>query len=365
MIVQYKNKTSVDHLCQWAEVAKSSLYYASHPGPRGIGASTHTIVGDGGLVENSLVVDQMRAILSMDYCVYGYRKMTEALRDMEYLINPKKVYRLMKESHLLSGKRINVQGKRKWVKHRRIEASHPMEYLCLDIKYVWVQGESRWHYQLAIMDVYSRRILCWIFQRSVRQNDVIALMRWLDLRFGLKGVIIRNDNGSQFIAHKLREVLQSLEARQEFTHVATPEENAYIEAFHSIEQSELIDRHSFSSYYDAKQHIEKYMHWYNFQRKHGSIGFVTPMEKWEGFYRRMLSTFALTQQAEPGNDGAQPPRDMLTNQDDRHQIVQIVPCPSRSSLLKMPFKTQSDSNCDPIDESVVNLFEKMVQFIRG
>ncbi|WP_428400365.1 hypothetical protein ABDK00_006285 [Niabella insulamsoli] len=73
-------------------------------------------------------------------------------------------------------------------------------------------------------------------------------MRWLDLRFGLKGVIIRNDNGSQFIAHKVREALRSMEAKQEFTHVATPEENAYIEAFHSIEQHELIERHSFASF---------------------------------------------------------------------------------------------------------------------
>lgn len=280
MIAQYRDKSPVAALCQWAGVPKSSLYYKAREGLRGIRASTHTIVGGFALVENNLVVDQIRAILTMDYCVYGYRKITEELRDMEYEINAKKVYRLMKEHHLLSGKRIQAQGKRRWVKHRRIDAKRPMEYLSLDIKYIWVQGESRWYYQLAIMDVYSRRILCWILQRSVRQTDVIALMRWLDLRFGLKGVIIRNDNGSQFIAHKVREALLSLEAQQEFTHVATPEENAYIEAFHSIQQTELIDRHSFSGYYDAKQHIEKYMHWYNFKRKHGAIGFITPVQKW-------------------------------------------------------------------------------------
>lgn len=62
--------------------------------------------------------------------------------------------------------------------------------------------------------------------------------------------------------------------------MATPEENAYIEAFHSIEQCELIDRHHFSNFYDAKQHIEKYMHWYNFKRKHGAISFMTPMQEW-------------------------------------------------------------------------------------
>jgi transposase InsO family protein len=105
-------------------------------------------------------------------------------------------------------------------------------------------------------------------------------MRSLDLRFGLKGVIIRNDNGSQFIAHQVRQVLQALEARQEFTHVATPEENAYIEAFHSIQQHELMDRFTFSGYYDTKEHIEKYMYWYNTRRRHGALKGLTPEEKW-------------------------------------------------------------------------------------
>lgn len=285
MIVKFKKRAPVENLCKWAEVAKSSLHYKSHPGERGMKPSTHTPIGDG-CVENELVVDQMRAILGMDYCAYGYQMMTTELRGLEYFINKKKVYRLMKENRLLCGKIIKTQGKREWVKFRRIEAKRPMEYLCLDIKYVWVHGENRWYYQLAIMDVFSRRILCWIFQRSVKQTDVIALMRYLDLRFGLKGVIIRNDNGSQFIANQVRQVLRDLEAKQEFTHVATPEENAYIEAFHSIQQRELMNRFTFSSYYDAKQHIEKYMHWYNFKRRHGSLGGLTPMQKWaQGSFR--------------------------------------------------------------------------------
>ena len=183
------------------------------------------------------------------------------------------------KNKLLCGKIIKTKGKRDGVKYRRIEATRPMQYLCLDIKYVWVQGENRWYYQLAIMDVFSRMILVWVFQRSVRQNDVVVLMRSLDLRYGLKGVIIRNDNGSQFIAHRVRQTLQDLEAKQEFTHVATPEENAYIESFHSIEQRELIDRYTFQSFYDAKQHIEKYMKWYNNVRRHGAIGGVTPAQK--------------------------------------------------------------------------------------
>lgn len=196
--------------------------------------TTHTI-HKGELVPNDRVVDEIRIILGQDYCVYGYHVMADALNVLGYLINDKKVYRLTKEHHLLLGKVIRSKGKRNWVKFRRIEATKPMEYICLDITYIWVHGENRWYYQLAIMDVYSRMILCWIFQKSVRQNDVIGLMRHLDLKFGLKGVIIRNDNGSQFIANKVRLTLEAMEACQEFTHVATPEENAYIESFHSIQ----------------------------------------------------------------------------------------------------------------------------------
>ena len=112
------------------------------------------------------------------------------------------------------------------------------------------------------------------------RSDVIRLLIILDLSFNLKGVIIRNDNGSQFIANKVREVLTQMEAQQEFTHVATPEENAYIEAFHSILDRELIQRVEFTSYYDGKKHIENYMQWYNERRRHKEIGRMTPNQKW-------------------------------------------------------------------------------------
>jgi putative transposase len=47
----------------------------------------------------------------------------------EYLINKKKVYRLMKENNLLLGTMIRPTGKREYVKFRRIKATKPLEYL--------------------------------------------------------------------------------------------------------------------------------------------------------------------------------------------------------------------------------------------
>jgi putative transposase len=64
MIAQYRGKWPIADLCQWASVPKSSLYYKAREGVRGIRPSTHTIVGGFALVENDLVVDQIRAILN-------------------------------------------------------------------------------------------------------------------------------------------------------------------------------------------------------------------------------------------------------------------------------------------------------------
>lgn len=290
----FVGKASTTDLMKWLEIPSSSYYYKATEGKPGRKPSTHTLFKNE-LVENQQVVSEIKNIILGPYNAYGYQNVTAELRDMGYWIDDKKVYRIMDEEKLLLGKVIRTKGKREWVQYRKVEASRPMEYLCLDIKYVWVHGESRWYYQLSIMDIYSRKIIHWIFQSSVRKKDVIDMFRYLHLKYDLKGVIIRNDNGSQFLANDVRRTLQEMEARQEFTHVATPEENAYIESFHSIQQRELYCRYQFLSYYEAKKHIEDYMHWYNNNRKHKNLGRITPQQKWDqgmALSTLMQSTFA-------------------------------------------------------------------------
>lgn len=312
----YINQCSVSDLVRWVNLPRRSYYYQPHPGPRGMKPSTHTLY-QGMLVPNEQVIDSIKSYLASEpYSAYGYDMINDELCLMGYWINKKKTYRLMDENNLLIGKVIRCKGQRQWVKFRRIQAIKPIEYLCLDIKYVWVAGDKRWYYLLSIMDVFSRKILVWIFQRSVRKTDVINLFRYLHHCFDLKGVIIRNDNGSQFIANQVRQFLSQLEAQQEFTHVATPEENAYIEAFHSILDRELIQRFEFSGFFDAKQHIEKYMEWYNYRRKHKEIGRITPHQKWlEG-----LSCSTVKQSGQVAGLGLSRPTDSLKNKNQNQSL---------------------------------------------
>lgn len=288
MIVQsHESITTLENLLSWVDLSRSSFYYKSSDGKRGAKPSVCTFRQDGTLVDDTKVIDQIKGILSQEFCCYGYHNVTDELREMGYIINHKKVYRLMKEQNLLLGKVISTSGKRQFVKHRKIEATRPMEYLCLDIKYVWVAGESRNYFLLTVLDVFTRVAIEQIFQKSIRKMDVINIFRRINSAFGIKGVTVRNDNGSQFIANDVKQFLRTAEANQEFTHIATPEENAYIEAFHSIVQREVIDRFEFQGFYESKLTLQAHRDWYNNRRRHAALGTV-PVKKWNCYFGGLL-----------------------------------------------------------------------------
>ena len=95
-----------------------------------------------------------------------------------------------------------------------------------------------------------------------------------------ENVVIRSDNGSQFIAKDVREYLELLGVDQEFTHVATPEENAHIEAYHGTLKREVFNRCDYRTFGEIQQILKRYVKFYNNERLHGLLGKITPMEKW-------------------------------------------------------------------------------------
>jgi hypothetical protein len=91
------------------------------------------------------VVICIRFVLAEEFmCFTGYVKITKDLQSYGFLINLKKVCRLMKEHHLLCGMVIHTRGeKRHFVRWRVQQAVRPMQELCTDIKYVYIHGEKR------------------------------------------------------------------------------------------------------------------------------------------------------------------------------------------------------------------------------
>jgi transposase InsO family protein len=284
-VEQHRFTMHTTTLLDWVGLRKSSYYYRPSNGKRGFVASIHTYRRDGTLKTNEAVVDTIKDMLRQEFVCYGHRKVTYELKAMQYVINHKKVYRLMREAHLLYHQKIQTHsGPRSFVRYRVITAQYPMQYVCMDIKYVYIHGEGRNAYLLTVLDVYSRRVVAYCFQTSIKQDDVIYMLQQMIQRYPSQAVTIRNDNGSQFIATRVRLFLKSKGIYQEFSHVSTPEDNAYIEAFHSLVEREVIRRYEFDFFYHAERTFHNYYRFYNERRLHSAIKYQTPNQVWNAYF---------------------------------------------------------------------------------
>lgn len=112
----------------------------------------------------------------------------------------------------------------------------------MDIKFIYIHGTGSVMQimVLTILDTFTRQVLAWKCQLSIRKTDVKSLIDQLiiehlqpnDLLKQDIQVSIRSDNGSQFIAKLARNCLRENFIIQEFTQPATPQQNGHIESFH-------------------------------------------------------------------------------------------------------------------------------------
>ncbi len=91
---------------------------------------------------------------------------------------------------------------------RKIIGAYPFQHLCMDIKYVNIYGMRRNAYLLAIMNVATRYVLGWSLRFTMRNLDVIQCLHGTLKDKQSEGIMLRTDNGSQFISHGLNSYCQ-------------------------------------------------------------------------------------------------------------------------------------------------------------
>lgn len=264
------------------------------------------------MISNESVVIAIRFLLAQEFMIAtGYHNLTADLKAEGFEINHKKVYRLMKVHRLLCGTVIKAQGeKRRFVQWRVQKPQAPMEQLCMDIKYIYIHGERRNALLLTVMDVYTRRILGQLLWWRMRKEQVIYLLHQVLQTNRTRGITIRNDNGGQFIANVVRSYLQEVEVNQEFTHVATPEENCFIEAYHSVVKRQVLDNTEFTSIAHCAAVMDRWKQFYNGRRRHGSLKRVSPDKIWNEHKLRVEplrppSAAKPEQKSRPASEGEQ------------------------------------------------------------
>ena len=245
-----------------------------------IGSSTVEIV------PNTELVLEIQKTLSMEFVCYGYRKMTFHLHRLGYMVNAKKVRRLMSEAHLLNHKYTEHRPVKRVAVSRVIVAAPNMVWE-FDIKYIWIQGEGRNVFLLCFEDCFSREIVGYFIGHHCTGSDVSgAIAKAFHTRgiTEISAVRLRSDNRTQFVCSKVERLLDMMRIEHERIHPQTPKEDAHIESFNSILEREVIRRFEFNSFEDTKATVGRFIEFYNRTRLHSAIGYQTPREvylKWK------------------------------------------------------------------------------------
>jgi putative transposase len=208
---------------------------------------------------------------------YGYVKLTKWLqREYGLVINKKKVYRLCKEFMLLKPqRRVKRKPPHRTAKKREITA--PNQLWEIDIKYGYIAGEDRFFFIMSILDVYDRMIIDYHTGLSCTGRDAAYILSRACTRRSPEGkVVVRTDNGPQFISMAFETACEKLSVEHERIPNSSPNSNAHIEAFHSILEEDCLQIHEFEDFTEAYHTITEFMRYYNEVRLHSSIGYRPP-----------------------------------------------------------------------------------------
>ena len=214
---------------------------------------------------------------------YGYRRIWALMRNSGMHVNIKTVRRIMRNHNLALpyGKHKNRTRKKDLIKPDNINRLWET-----DIHYVSTSRDGM-AYLMSIKDCFSKKWISYEFSRSCTASDCIrAVEKAYATRFPdekLVHLVLRIDNGPQYISHEFKESMELLGIRLEYIQKHTPEDNGDIESFHNSLKTDYIWVTDLETFEDARKLMEYAFTDYNGTRPHSSIDYLPPDEfegKW-------------------------------------------------------------------------------------
>lgn len=216
----------------------------------------------------------------------GYRRIGRLLKREGWVVNHKRVLRLMGEDNLLSIRRrrfvITTDSEHKWRVYpnlaRRIVLSGINQLWVADITYVRLQQE--FVYVAVILDVYSRRVVGWSISRKLDSGFAQqALESALTARQPAAGLIHHSDRGVQYACGDYVKRLEASGITMSMSRPGNPYDNAWAESFMKTLKVEEVDGTGYRNLEDATSSIGTFIEEvYNQQRLHSALDYRSPME---------------------------------------------------------------------------------------
>ena len=231
-----------------------------------------------GRIENIELVTKLHE-LSEQYPRFGYRKIHWRLKAAGWCVSRERV-------HLLR-RREGLRVPQKSPKRRRPGTSTTDPDQAAYPNHVWSYDfvadqttDGKTLRFLTVIDEYTRRGL-WI--ECARHLTSVAVIRVLEQLVELHGMptTIKSDNGPEFVAKKVQEWLAERSIGARFIEPGSPWQNGHNESFNAVFRDGCLNRWLFESVREARETSEAWLHEYNGQRPHGSLGGHSPAEFFE------------------------------------------------------------------------------------
>ncbi len=206
--------------------------------------------------------------------------MVKYLSVLGYIVNRKRVVRLMRLMNIKTIyprrnlSKINPENKIYPYLISGIEIDRPNVVWSIDITYIPLS--HGFMYLVAIIDWYSRYVLSWSISNSLETGFCIeALNKALS-----KGSpeIFNSDQGSQFTSKEFTGVLKSNDIRISMDGRGRVFDNIFIERLWRTVKYEEIYLKGYETVNDVKTGLSNYFPFYNNERYHQSLGYMTPYE---------------------------------------------------------------------------------------
>ena len=224
---------------------------------------------------------ELKAEIQSIYCEhkgnYGYRRMTLELRNRGFMVNHKKVQRLMK----VLGLSARIRRKRKYSSYqgeigkkadnliqRQFEASKPMEKCYTDVTEFAIPNSTQKLYLSPVLDGFNSEIIAYNLSTSPNLEQVKAMLDQAFTEEHYENTILHSDQGWQYQHQYYHQFLEDKGIQPSMSRKGNSPDNGMMESFFGILKSEMFYGYekTFHSLEQLEQAIVGYIDYYNNKR---------------------------------------------------------------------------------------------------
>ncbi|ODO39965.1 hypothetical protein A5M99_01720 [Streptococcus pneumoniae] len=220
---------------------------------------------------------------------YGYRRMTLELRNRGFVVNHKKVQRLMK----VLGLTARIRRKRKYSSYQgeigkkaenliqgQFEGSKTMEQCYTDVTEFAIPASTQKLYLSPVLDGFNSEIIAYNLSTSPNLEQVQTMLEQAFTEKHYENTILHSDQGWQYQHDSYHQFLEGKGIQASMSRKGNSQDNGMMESFFGILKSEMFYGYekSFQSLKQLEQAIVDYIDYYNNKRIKVKLKGLSPVQ---------------------------------------------------------------------------------------